>query len=507
MKKLAIISFFTSLMVFAKEKPKSDVSVEAYLFTPVALSAYEYWNFHPNHYEYQSSLLAFPGADGFGKYTTGGRGGTVIHVTNLNDSGPGSLRAAIDQTITRTIVFDVGGDINLVDCIRINENEGNLTILGSTAPSPGITLRAENIGGTNFGGALDVVGADNVIIRYITVRGENVNGAAIDAVRLEAGTTSVDGIILDHVSLSQGTDEVFGLETVENGTISNSLLLQPEGSGVSLTNNPIDKFSYFQNYISHSFYRNPLVGYGVGITNLEFINNIVFGFNTGGTDATYGSQVDVISNVYKQWGDKVSSPRIFHWAEHGYTGNLRTDGEFYIDGNIGANPSKMRDPLIDADDLADSSPTRVVTGSYIISWETTLSAIENAVLPKVGNSIYRDAEDTKAVADYYNEAAENTINPTNKTSGSHPVGYDDDNGGSGDSMPDEIEVILFGSETATNDPSAYTNTNYTDLDGNSVNGYTNIEKMGFYKEGLLIAGNATPEILQLRRSMNNKRRN
>ena len=86
----------------------------------------------------QAQAPAFPGAEGHGRYTTGGRGGKIVHVTNLNDSGTGSFRAAVSGSDKKTVVFDVGGVIAL----RSNVNIGaNTTILGQTAPAPGITLR------------------------------------------------------------------------------------------------------------------------------------------------------------------------------------------------------------------------------------------------------------------------------------------------------------------------------------------------------------------------------
>ena len=99
---------------------------------------------------------AFPGAEGNGRYVTGGRGGRVVHVTNLNDSGTGSLRAAVKGTDKKIVVFDVGGVIPLASELKIG---ANTTILGQTAPYPGITLRYYT-----------VRPGDNNIIRFIRVR-------------------------------------------------------------------------------------------------------------------------------------------------------------------------------------------------------------------------------------------------------------------------------------------------------------------------------------------------
>jgi hypothetical protein len=134
---------------------------------------------------------AFPGAEGHGRFAAGGRGGAVFHVTTLADSGPGSLREAVEAKGARTVVFDVGGTITLASPLKISRP--NITLAGQTAPGDGVTLRGQPL----------VIAADDVVIRYIRVRLGDETQVQDDAVSVTRGRR----IIIDHISASWSVDE------------------------------------------------------------------------------------------------------------------------------------------------------------------------------------------------------------------------------------------------------------------------------------------------------------
>ncbi len=139
--------------------------------------------------------LAFPGAEGAGQFSTGGRGGQVLRVINLNDSGAGSLRAAVETEGPRTIIFDIGGTIRLASALTIRR--GQITVAGQTAPGGGITLRDHPL----------VISADDVIVRHIRSRLGDESRVEADAISIERGRR----IILDHVSASWSVDETLSV--------------------------------------------------------------------------------------------------------------------------------------------------------------------------------------------------------------------------------------------------------------------------------------------------------
>ena len=254
---------------------------------------------------------AFPGAEGHGRYVTGGRGGKVIHETNLNDKGTGSFRAAVSGSSKKIIVFDVAGVIPLASDLTIG---ANTTILGQTAPSPGITLRYYTVRPEN-----------NCIIRFIRLRRgqeKDINDGA-DATWQRNKT----GIIFDHCSFSWSIDEVASFYDNNNFTMQWCTVAE------SLTNPGHSKgahgyggiwggklASFHHNFVGHLMNRGPRFNgarYGwtgytsnkdyatykwkntVQAENVDFRNCVMY--NAQGTcyGGPGGGQINIVNNYYK----------------------------------------------------------------------------------------------------------------------------------------------------------------------------------------------------------------
>jgi len=361
-------------------------------------------------------LKAFPTAEGFGRNASGGRGGIVVEVTNLNDSGPGSFRAALKMKQRRTIVFKVGGTIQCRDLLRVPAESGNLTIAGQTAPGDGILVK---------GGELQIR-ASNVIVRHIRFRmGPNPPGKSnYDGIKIRSYDLSnpAKNIIIDHCSVSWGDDENISIKNAENVTIQNSILgechksfLMQRAKNISVLNN-LFSLTASRNILANTVKHLDLT--------FEQINNIVYGFKWG-TSGTDGMSFNVINNVYKLSNDFETSTR---WC----ITNTPPNPENKDDATIETTHAYIEGNVIDTKDLSLYRselngyvfPTPKYTSSYKPT-DASSNRLDSKLLPHIGASIpVRDAVDTRLIESYL------TSTGTVKDYGTYPnieggIGYVD----------------------------------------------------------------------------------
>ena len=266
----------------------------------------------------QGPQLAFPTAEGAGRLAQGGRGGRVIFVTNLEDSGPGSLRAAVEAKGSRTILFRVSGTIRLARPLRIEE--GRVTIAGQSAPGDGITLRDHTL----------EVDADDVVIRFLRSRLGNESKSEADAIWVKGGRR----IILDHVSASWSVDE----------TLSASANYTRPGEGFyDLT----VQWSLITNSLTHSLHAKGEHGYGSLIrggrgARVSFHHNLWAnhaarmprpGNYSGPEVDPEGAFFDFRSNVFYNWGG----------GRSGYNADKATLSRYnFVDNSYVAGPQSKK---------------------------------------------------------------------------------------------------------------------------------------------------------------------
>lgn len=251
---------------------------------------------------------AFPGAEGHGRYVTGGRGGKVIHVTNLNDSGTGSLRWALSQSGTKTIVFDVSGYIDLKSQLNVSSNT---TIAGQTAPGDGITLRYYTL---YFGKC------DNVIVRFIRCRRSQVKDVN-DGADATWGRNRKN-IIIDHCSFSWSIDEVASFYDNRNFTMQWCNITEGLNAGHTKGDHSYGGIwggknaSFHHNFISHVNNRAPRFngarynwnGYDTNLyensiqaERVDFRNCVMYNWGSG--NGCYGGPgggyINMVNNYYK----------------------------------------------------------------------------------------------------------------------------------------------------------------------------------------------------------------
>ncbi len=437
-----------------------------------------------------SGIPAFPGAEGGGKYVTGGREGVVIHVTTLEDARDevtkqpaiGTLRKALQMDGTRTVVFDVAGTIHLTSQLEITG--GNLTVAGQTAPGDGICIAGYPV----------VVKASNVILRFLRFRMGDQNKVEGDALTI----CEHKNIIVDHCSFSWSTDECVSVYGNENFTlqycfITESLKASVHAKGAHGYGGIWGgkNASFHHNLLAHHQSRNPRFDHDYVNTKcagpIDFVNNVVYNWESnsayggeGSTNGGGGRHINFVNNYYKpgpSTKDDVKTRLVDPWTSCSNCvegskvlekGGSVVPPKIYLVGNTMYGSSEVT-----ADNWKGSSKsksiagvdTRWTDGLTALSKEQSAEEAYETVLTKAGCSISRDALDTRIVNDVRSGTGK-LINSPDEAGG-----YPALNPGTAladtdrDGMPDAWEDGNGLNKSASSDAKLYTlDKNYTNLE-------------------------------------------
>lgn len=386
-------------------------------------------------------IPAFPGAEGRGAYASGGRGGEVYIVTNINNAGPGSLRDGVSKP-NRTIVFEVSGTIELRSQLK---TAANITIAGQTAPGDGITVADYPT----------VIGGNN-IVRYLRFRlGERTGLTGSDALNIDR---YVSDVILDHISVSWGNDEVLSTYDNQNITIQYSMI----GEGLNYVNHSAvglwgPRASYHHNLIYSNKTRHPKLAY-LGDT-VDFSNNVIYNWRERSVYTGSQGRINMVANYLKPGPATYSSVRSMLIEPDG------NDVRIYLTGNIVEGS-----PAVNQDNWKGVTKSAVKMSEPFATPPLTLHSAEEAyeiVLAHAGASLpKRDAVDQRIITDVINGTGDIILRQSEV--GGFPImnsvlaPVDSDR----DGMPDMWE-IYYGL-----DPYNPADRN----DDHTGDGYTNLEK-------------------------------
>ncbi|MBO4463899.1 MAG: pectate lyase [Prevotella sp.] len=455
----------------------------------------------------QEQTPAFPGAEGFGRYVTGGRGGKVLHVKNLNDSGYQSLRWCLQQQGAKTIVFDISGTIHLESSLSI---PSNTTIAGQTAPGDGICIADYPVS----------ISGNNVIVRYMRFRlgNKNVKKDGADGWDGFGGFDKQDWMI-DHCSVSWSIDECLSVLGNKSTTVQWCLVAQ------SLVNSGHSKgahgyggnwggsgASFHHNLIAHHTSRTPRLGPRPTTQldeRMDMRNNVIYNFGNNGCYGGEGMTVNIVNNYYKPGpgsptndkGKRIAGIGIrtnSYVAEYpAYAPALHLWGKYYVTGNKNSKYSDVTANnwqigiinQVNASDC-DGTWTQATRDSiklsepmpFIYTTTHTADMAYERVLSYVGCSKSRDSFDEMMISDTRNGKASHTgtglgsgfINTQddNKPAGAGsdwsawptlnsteaPVDTD------GDGMPDDWETAHGLNPSNKNDGNALNDEGYTMLE-------------------------------------------
>jgi pectate lyase len=355
--------------------------------------------------------IAFPTAEGFGKYATGGRGGELIKVTNLNDDGPGSFRAAVTKKVPRIIVFEVAGTIHLATKLNI---QPNVTIAGQTAPGDGICIADQSVG----------LGGDNIIVRYLRFRlGDKFQkGGMIDG---NGGDDAFGGnrhknIIIDHCSMSWSDDEVFSIYGGDSTTLQWNLIAEPLNYSYHYETGDKDfekhgyggiwggsHLSAHHNLFAHCVSRNPRFNgarLGANEEFVDFNNNVIYNWEHnsvyGGEDGRY----NMMNNYYRPGPS--TGKNVKRRIVNPSTNETRGLGKFYVNGNVVDGDEQVsKNNRLGIEFDAKITLAQQATAIMEQPFETLPIQLQEAkaayisVLRRVGASLKRDTLDERIIQD------------------------------------------------------------------------------------------------------------
>lgn len=283
----------------------------------------EVWHFRPRQ-------VAFPGAEGYGRFAIGGRRGRVMKVTHLGDSGAGSLREALEAEGPRTVIFDVSGRIVLES--RLIIRNPFLTLAGQTAPGKGICISNYNLG---------LLGAHDCNIRFLRVRPGDTAGKTLDGM----GMASTDHSIIDHCSISWSQDEAFSSRGAKNITLQRTLISEAlnaaghkkyakgsqHGFAASIGG---DIGSFHHNLLAHCAGRNWSLAGGIDQANvhagrLDIRNNVIYNWKHRTTDGG-ARQVNFVNNYYKPG----AATKILTYLNPQFENPAFGPQQYYVEGNV-----------------------------------------------------------------------------------------------------------------------------------------------------------------------------
>jgi pectate lyase len=321
--------------------------------------------------------IAFPGAEGFGRFATGGSGGEIVHVTNLDDSGAGSFRDAVSKP-NHTVVFDVGGIIRLKSNVAVSSH---ITLSGQTAPGDGVVL---------YGRSVSFSGQNDIIVRYLRFR----EGIAGDKGKCSVGLSGGSNMIFDHCSIEWGRWDCLGLTqgshdiTFQNCIIGEGVDPQCFGS----LSDSVTNITYSHNLWINNKSRNPKAK-----GRIQYINNVVYNWGVCGLVGGHSEAdhfLDAVGNYFIAGPD--SGPH--------FVGEFKATDHVFQKGNLADidKDGKLNGREVVAADFGSGEGAPTIAKEFTVgpltnvTVETASSALTN-VLAQAGCSLHRDAVDARLI--------------------------------------------------------------------------------------------------------------